>query len=281
VLVAQLDSGDRVLVELTLTDVGPGERNAAAIGHWVQNDGALVPFSRAKLGGDWQESADRRRIDLEKLVFDRSAARAQLRVEKGSLKIALDFPLAAQPLASRKLAGGKWEQQLWAGNAEVSASLWKKGMAQPLLAKGRLGLSRRVITGTESKLAQRRLEAFTLDREAVYVFELAKGASAERWTVAFGADGRLAGQDFAAGATTDKLGAPSPRLALPGPLVTGALASGARLAAYDPLADLPAPIRFVMGLRLRSAWMASPLDAAVRGQARRRSAIASYTFYAG
>ncbi len=281
VLAAQLDSGDRVLVEFTLTDVGPGERNAAAIGNWVQSGGALVPFSRAKLGGDWRESADGRRIDLEKFVFDRSAARAQLRVEKGSLRIALDFPLAAQPLASRKLAGGKWEQQLWAGDAEVSASLWKKGMAQPLQTRGRLGLSRRLITGTESKLAQRRLEAFSTGRDALYVFELAKGASAERWTVALGADGKLLGQDYAAGATADKLGAPSPRLALPGPLAPGTLAAGARLAAYDPLADLPAPIRFVMGLRLRSAWMASPLDASVRGQARKRSAIASYTFYAG
>lgn len=281
VLAAQLDSGDRVLVEFTLTDVGPGERNAAAIGNWVQPGGALVPFSRAKLGGDYRESADGRRIDLEKFVFDRSAARAQLRVEKGSLKIALDFPLAAQPLASRKLAAGKWEQQLWAASAEVDASLWKKGMPQPLRTKGRLGLSRRLITGGEAKLAQRRLEAFTLDRDALYVVELAKGGRAERWTVALGADGKLAGQDYAAGATADALGTPAPKLALPGPLATGALAAGTRLAAYDPLADLPAPIRFVMGLRLRSAWMASPLEASVRGQARKRSAIASYTFYAG
>jgi len=41
---AELDSGDRVLVEFTLTDVGPGERNAAAIGRWVQQDGAVVAF---------------------------------------------------------------------------------------------------------------------------------------------------------------------------------------------------------------------------------------------
>ncbi|MFI5321741.1 MAG: hypothetical protein ACHQ6V_19365, partial [Myxococcota bacterium] len=61
------------------------------------------------------------------------------------------------------------------------------------------------------------------------------------------------------------------------------LSAGAPLASYDPLADLPAPIRFVLGLRLRSAWMASPFAIDVREGARaaRRegTAIASYTFY--
>jgi hypothetical protein len=281
VLAAQLESGDRVLVELTLTDVGPGERNAAAVGNWVRSDGTLVPFSRAKLGGDWNESADGRRIDLQKFVFDRSAERTRLRVEKKSLKLALDFSLPAQPLASRRLAGGKWTQELWAPAAEVTASLWREGMAQPLRTKGRVGLSRRLITGPEAKLASRRLEAFTLDREPLYVVEVAKGASAERWTLAFDARGKLAAQDFAPATIAEKLSSPSPRLALPGPAVTGTLTSGARLAAYDPLAGLPAPIRFVLGLRLRSAWMASPLEATVRGQTHERAAIASYTFYAG
>jgi hypothetical protein len=281
VFAAQLDSGDRVLVEVTLTDVGPGERNAAAIGRWVQKDGALAPFSRAKLGGDWAQSADGKRMDLQKFVFDRSAARAQLRVEKSSLKLALDFPLAAKPLAARKLADGKWTHELWAGANEVNASLWKQGMTAPVVTKGRIGVSHRLITGPEAKLAARRLEAFALAREPLYVLELARGARAERWVVAFDASGRVATQDFAKAASTEKLSAASPTLALPGPAITGELTAGTRLAAYDPLADLPAPIRFVLGLRLRSAWMASPLESVARGKPQKRTAIASYTFYAG
>ncbi|MBM4385844.1 MAG: hypothetical protein FJ091_21055 [Deltaproteobacteria bacterium] len=278
---AQLDSGDRVLIEVTLTDVGPGERNAAAIGRWVQKDGTLVEFSRAKLGGEWTESAGGRRMDLQKFVLDRSAARAQLRVDKGSLKLALDFALAEKPLATRKLAGRKWTHELWAGANPVNASLWKKGMSAPIVTKGRIGVSHRLITGPEGKLAARRLESFALDREPLYVLEVARGARAERWVVALDARGRVASQDFAEAASAEKLSAPSPKLALPGPAVTGALSAGTRLAAYDPLADLPAPIRFVLGLRLRSAWMASPLESVVGGNSRKRTAIASYTFYAG
>ena len=186
---AQLETGDRVLVELTLTDVGPGERNVAAIGNWQRADGSLVPFSRAKLGGEWTSSAGGRRVDLQKFVFDRSAQRAQLRVEKGSLKLALDFALPAGPVATRALAGGKWTQELWTGASALDASLWQRGMTVPVRAKGRIAVSRRLIVGAEAKLAARRLEAFTLDSAALYVVEIARAGAAERWVVALDASG--------------------------------------------------------------------------------------------
>jgi len=280
VLAAQLDSGDRVLVELTLTDVGPGEHNAAAIGEWIAKDGTRTPFSRAKLGGDWTPSADGRRIDLGKFVFDRSAARTQLRVEKGSLRMLLEFPLASAALATRRLAGGKWTQELWTASAPVDASLWKRGMAAPLATKGRVALSHRMIDGPEAKLAARRLEAFTLGAAPIYVLEVAKGGRAERWVAAFDSRGKLLAQDAGSVASSGPLSAPSPQLALAGPGATGALLSGTRLASYDPLANLPAPIRFPLGLRLKSTWMASPYDVSVSAAQRKGTAIASYTFYA-
>jgi hypothetical protein len=283
VLAARLDSGDQLIVEFTLTDVGPGERNAAAIGNWITRDGVVKAFSRAKLGGDWTPSPDGRRIDLGKFVFDRTQPRAQLRVEKESLRLSLDFPLASVPLATHPLAGGKWTQQLWSVSAPVEASLWKRGMATPLATRGRVALSRRLIEGPEARLAQRRSEFFTLGAAPVYALEVANGKRAERWVVAFDARGRLVAQDDAALATSEKLAIPSPRVALAGPAVHGALDAGAPLASYDPLADLPAPIRFVLGLRLRSAWMASPFELSVREGARSvrltGTAIASHTFY--
>ena len=284
VVVARFDSGDQLLVEFTLTDVGPGERNAAAIGHWIAKDGTLTPFQRAKLGSDWKPSPDGRRIDLGKFVFDRSAARAQLRVEKKSLRIALDFPLAAQPIATKKFAAGKWTQELWTGGAAAEASLWKTGFAQPLRTRGRVAVSRRRIEGPEARLAARRLEAFSLASEPLYVVEVAKGKSAERWVVALDAEGAVGGEDFARLAVSEKLGAVSPRLALSGSVAKGALLAGKLLTSYDPLAELPGLIRVVLGLRLRSAFTASPFDVSVRVgarvQRREGTAIASYTFYA-
>lgn len=283
VLAARLDSGEQVFVELTLTDVGPGERNAAAIGNWIAQDGTLTPFSRAKLGGDWTPAPDGKRIDLGKFLFDRSKPQAQVRVAKASLRLTLDFPLAAAPLATKELAGGKWTQELWSAGTPVRVSFWKKGMAAPLVGTGRAALSRRLIEGPEAKLAQRRLEVFTLGAAPLYALELANGKRAERWVVAFDARGKLLAQESASSVLSEKPGIPSPKLALAGPAVTGALLAGARIASYDPLADLPAPIRFVLGLRLRSAWMASPFDFSVREDARaaRRegTAVASYTFY--
>jgi hypothetical protein len=283
VLAARLDSGDQVIVEFTLTDIGPGERNAAAIGNWVAKDGTLTPFSRAKLGGDWTASPDGRRIDLGKFVFDRSKPEAQLRVEKGSLRIALDFPLAPAPIATRKLAAGKWTQQLWVAGAPVRASLWKRGMTATRTSVGRVALSRRLIEGAEAKLAQRRLEVFTLGAAPLYVLEVASGTHAERWGVACNASGKLLGQDFVALTSNEKLSAVSSKLVLAGPAARGVVHAGERMALYDPLADLPAAIRFLLGLRLQSVWMASPfaLDAREGERTARRegTAIASYTFY--
>lgn len=283
VLAARLDSGDQLIVEFTLTDVGPGERNAAAIGNWVAKDGTLTPFSRAKLEGDWTPSADGKRIDLGKFVFDRSKPEAQLRVEKGSLRIVLDFPIAPGPIATRKLAGGKWTQELWVASAPARASLWKRGMTETRTSAGRVALSRRVIDGPEARLAQRRLEVFTLDAAPLYLVEVASGARAERWLVACSASGKLLAQDSVDLAPREKLSAVSPKLALAGPAARGVVHAGERIALYDPLADVPAPIRFLLGLRLQSVWMASPFALDVREgerSARREgTAIASYTFY--
>jgi hypothetical protein len=283
VLAARLDSGDQVVAEFTLTDLGPGERNAAAIGSWVERGGVATPFSRAKLGGDWTPSPDGRRIDLGKFVFDRTRPQAQLRIEKGSLRIVLDFPLADAPLATRKLAGGRWTQQLWTGGAPARASLWRRGMAAPRVAAGRVALSRRMIDGAESKLAQRRNETFALEAAPLYVAEIASRGRAERWVVACDANGKPLAQDYGAVATREPLIAVSPRVTLAGSAVRGALTAGARLAAYDPLANLPAAIRFLLGLRLQSVWMASPFALDVREGARSAHregiAIASYTFY--
>jgi hypothetical protein len=283
VLAARLDSGDQLIVEFTLTDVGPGERNAAAIGSWVAKDGTLTPFSRAKLEGDWTPSPDGKRIDLGKFVFDRSKPEAQLRVEKGSLRIALDFPLAAAPIARRKLAAGKWTQELWVASAPVQASLWKRGMTAARTSAGRVALSRRLIEGPEARLAQRRLEVFTLAAAPLYVVEVASGTRVERWLVACSASGMPIGQDFAALASNEKPSAVPPKLVIAGPAARGVVHAGERIAVYNPLEDLPAAIRFLLGLRLQSVWMASPFALDVReGErtARREgTAIASYTFY--
>ena len=102
--------------------------------------------------------------------------------------------------------------------------------------------------------------------------------------MALDAKGTVAGAEFGASALKEKLSAVSPKLVLDGSVANGALLGGKQLSSYDPLAELPGLIRFALGLRLRSAWTASPFDVSVRtgarSQRRQGTAIASYTFYA-
>ncbi len=287
VIAARFDSGESLVFELTLTDQGPGERNAAAVGHWVAADGKLTPFRRAMRGGSWKNGANGRRIDLEKLIFDRSGERAQLRVEKKSLRIALDFPLAAQPLARRDLSGGAWTQELWTSGAPAEVSFWQRGLAEPLRARGLVAVSHRSVRGGESKLAARRLEAFSLANETrLYVVELASAKRSERWVVV-DQGGQLLADAIEVAPPLPALASVPERIELPGAgPVRGELRAGREIVAYDPLAELPGPVRWVVSLaiRLRSAWMASPYDVTLSGAPKalrlRGTAIASYTFYA-
>jgi hypothetical protein len=282
-VLARLDSGDQLLFELTITDAGPGERNAAVIGRWKTHDGKLISFDKAKLGGAWTQSADGRRLDLEKFQLDRSAPLATLRAEKRSIRIALDFALPSEPAAARALAGGAWRQELWASAVPVSATLWAAGRSETK-TRGRLALTHRVIAGREGDHTQRRGELFSLGAGAnVYVAELASARGGERWVVARDASGRVIGDAVERVAAESAPHALPVRSVLATPSVSGTLLAGTRLAAYDPLAELPAAMRFLIGLRLHSSWMSSPFDLRVAGAAGsetlRGDALASYTFY--
>lgn len=282
-LLARLDSGDALLFEITITDAGPGERNAAVIGRWATADGKLISFQKAKLGGEWSSGPGGRLIDLEKFQLDRRGPRARLSARKKAIRVELEFPLGAAPLAARELAGGKWTQELWASAVAVTATLWAEGRAE-VKTRGRVALSHRLIDGPEAKHAMRRGEAFSLDSGAsLYVAEIAAAKRRERWLVARDARGRVIADVLETGGAQPGLRAAPAELVLATASARGKLLAGEQLAAYDPLAELPAAIRFVLGLRLRSAWMSSPFDFRVgdgaAALALRGTALASYTFY--
>jgi hypothetical protein len=282
-VLARLDSGDQLLFELTITDAGPGERNAAVIGRWKTHDGKTISFDKAKLGGEWTQSADGRRLDLEKFQLDRSAPLATLRAQKRSIRVAFDFALPAEPVAARAFAGGAWQQELWASTTPVSATLWAEGRSETK-TRGRLALTHRVVAGREGDHTQRRGELFSLGTSAsVYVAEFASARGGERWVVARDASGRVIGDAVERTAAEPAPGSLPARSTLATSSVSGTLLAGTRLEAYDPLAELPAAIRFLVGLRLHSTWMSSPFDLQIRSAAGseplRGEALASYTFY--
>jgi hypothetical protein len=57
-LTAWLDSGERVVARFLVTNEGPGTETAAAVGHVVLADGALLPFQWGRTRGEWTLGSD-------------------------------------------------------------------------------------------------------------------------------------------------------------------------------------------------------------------------------
>ena len=67
-----LDSGERVAARFLVTNQGPGDRTAAAVGHVITADGRTLPFKWGRRRDAWTLDADGRRLEIGKAVLDLS-----------------------------------------------------------------------------------------------------------------------------------------------------------------------------------------------------------------
>lgn len=67
---AWLDSGERFFARFLVTNQGPGDRTAAAIGHLVLANGAVLPFKWGRRQDDWTPGKGGRRLDIAKATLD-------------------------------------------------------------------------------------------------------------------------------------------------------------------------------------------------------------------
>lgn len=89
---AWFDSGERFFARFLVTNQGPGERNAAAVGHFVAADGAVVPFRWGRRDGDWILERQGRHLRIGKATLDVSESPITVRID--SKKHGLDLALA-------------------------------------------------------------------------------------------------------------------------------------------------------------------------------------------
>ena len=79
-LVAQLDSGHRFYARFLITNRGPGDRSAVAMGDLVDPDGRAIPFQNGRREGRWTLGEDARslRIGSSRLDLSGPAARVEI-----------------------------------------------------------------------------------------------------------------------------------------------------------------------------------------------------------
>ncbi len=279
---ARFDSGHVLVLQFLHTNIGLGDGNVAMTGQLVMPEGRTVAFDTGDRAGDWKLSPDGMRLELKHGLLDHSARDVVLRFAKKD--VAIDLRLtntgpAGWPTTLSRLG---YAVDLLESAAPIAGTIRVDGMTAPLAVSGRASSTHRWFDDLEARLVQRRIEfasasgdtsvwlidALTPDGRNVGWLRIARGGGVLREVevrtttlgTATGVDGAAAhpGYDVPA------------RVRVEGDGVSGILTFDHELVRYDPLIDLPLPIRAVVSVATRPQriWSQSTFDLELTDPAR-------------
>jgi hypothetical protein len=270
-LVARLDSGHWLVAQTYVSNLGPGDGRAGAVGYLIAPDGSSRRFKRSEEPGAWKLTHDGRRLDLHSIALDPIGPPRRFHVDKPELEADLKLRGKRAAPSGGQLAACSFSVLDTATAADVELRDGVK--ADPLSTQARVGLTHRWGDTLEADCAVRRVEVFLLEREiGVYFAETtAPSGSLHRWLVARrGGQVLFAGDpadaSVAWGVTAEGFAPPvSARFAAAG--LDARIRFQAPLASVDPLAQLPLPVQLLVQTRTqpRMTWMRAPFEMSLPG----------------
>jgi hypothetical protein len=159
---ARFDSGHLLFVEFLITNIGLGERNAAAAWHLVAPEGKIRRTTNGRREANWTLSTDHLRMKIGSSLLDLHTPAYQLQVDKKSIRINLQFRPDVPAVWSEKAVPAGYALDLLAAAVPVKGTIWIKGMATPLTVKGTVAATHSWTNEAGSSLIRRRLEFFSL-----------------------------------------------------------------------------------------------------------------------
>jgi hypothetical protein len=277
-LVARFESGHAVLAIASITHLGPAGRHAAVVGQLLLPDGTVERFSRTESAGGFSLSEGGRRLDLRSIVFDPRGPVRRFLVDKDELELELALRAGEEPLWPEEAVPG-CSLDVLEIDAEVSGSYWLPGMEARAPLRGRAALTHRWTPGLEVECMRRGVELFVLEGElSIYFHEvLTPDDRRLRWLVV-----RRGGRVLHRGAPEAselrfRPGAAEfpqlEKLQFTAPGVSGQVEFADPLGAFEPLARMPSPLRWVLGQRTRPqlTWSTPRFEITLEEGRRRRT----------
>jgi hypothetical protein len=267
-LVARFDSGHWLVAQTYVSNLGPGDRRAGAIGYLITPDGDARRFKRSEDPGAWQLTGGRL-LDLHSIALDPVGPPRRFEVDKPEM--AIDVVLredAPRPPSPKRSSACSFEMIDAGTAAEVEL---RDGKAAPLASRGHVALTHRWSEGLEADCTLRRVELFApVDEVALYFAETtAPSGAVTRWLVArrgervlFAGDPRDARVQWEAGGEGFAPPA-SARAAVRG--LSLDVRFGTTLASVDPTEQLGAAAQLLLQARTqpRIAWLRAPFEIAL------------------
>ena len=288
-LTATFASGDRVYARVLVTRAGPTDRNAAAMGYWIDRDGARTPFQNGRSEGDFEltTAGDRIRIGSTRLELGDRITVFEVDNDKRGVKLRLE--LAIPRSAATPIFPDDPQVDLLGLGHPTTAHVWRTGMAAARELTGFATLVRTRHRACESERSAQRVEVHRLPPggASLLIHERLVDGTGRSWLGWRGERGALqtlrpetvALEDWRA----EGEGPPLPHRLRPiGGAVSGEVAVGAAQLSIDPLDALPRLVRMLywFGARPRRIWAdaTSELAASSSGALPRGAAIASFSF---
>src|SRR5262249_2293518 len=157
--ITAFDGGQRIFARVLVTNEGPGEGTAVAVGHLVRPDGETVEFRNGRLAGNWEMDPDGRKLKVGSTKLDLHAPARRRAPDTGGRGI--DIRLRVEISGKGRAVGGErpdYKVDLLDLAAPAEATVQVAGMSAPLSLRGRATLTHTWTDRSEPELVQRRID---------------------------------------------------------------------------------------------------------------------------
>jgi len=173
-LYLDLESGHRITQRFLLTNMGPGEHTAVALGHLIEPGRVPYRYVNGRRRGRWTLSEDRLFFDIAASHLDLHRPRGELRITKDDIELRFFFEFAAEtPSASLPVSRGPsdYRVEVLAIGTETAGTIRAPWMDAPLETHGHAWLVHTWSEQSEASLLERRIDFFAHE-EGVALFAL-------------------------------------------------------------------------------------------------------------
>ncbi|HPG25678.1 MAG TPA: hypothetical protein PLW10_08605, partial [Myxococcota bacterium] len=142
-LYVELDSGHRISQRFLLTNAGPGEHTAVAVGHLTEPGRPPFRYENGRREGSWTASPDRLFFDIAASHLDLHRPRGELRITKDEIEIRLffDFPERGGVAVPRDRLPPSYAIDVLAIASPTEGTILAPWMTTPLATRGRTWLA--------------------------------------------------------------------------------------------------------------------------------------------
>lgn len=249
-LYVELDSGHRITQRFLITNAGPGDHSAVAVGHLMEKGRPPYRYVNGRQRSAWTLSPDRLFLDIAASHLDLHRPKGALKITKDDIEIRLGFDF------SNKAASGKvpaaqlprrYFVEVLAVAAATEGTIQAPWMTAPLAVKGQTWLIHSWTPDDEAALLDRRVDVFgRAQGVAFYALQVHKSDGfAGAWQV-------LSRPDAASG----------PQAADASVQFASRWRDGSALLAGSPAASYPVPDRFSLAggsesgeIHLSNEWL--------------------------